>query len=211
MTTGIYAIINIINGNMYIGSSINIKKRWYKHKTELNANKHHSQHLQRAWNKYGERNFSFVILLECDENHLKDIEQKFIDFLKPVYNVLPAAYSPKGYKHPKEFGEQIRQRMLGKSRMSKDGRKRVSIANTGRKHTPEELEKIGLASIGRRKPYKTYDGFISPDGIIYRNIFNIKEFSLRHGLKAGDMRRLDRGHQKSHRGWKRINECSSKN
>ena len=59
--SGIYKITNNVNGKFYIGSSQNISRRWYDHKRELRIQKHHNKYLQRAWNKYGEENFSFEI------------------------------------------------------------------------------------------------------------------------------------------------------
>lgn len=60
MNTGIYKIVNKINGKHYVGSSINIDKRWSGHRYLLINNKHENQHLQNAWNKYGEDTFEFI-------------------------------------------------------------------------------------------------------------------------------------------------------
>jgi hypothetical protein len=65
MASGIYQIRNKANGHRYVGSSNNIQERWHKHISDLNRNKHHSRHLQNAWNKYGSavplrRDFCFV-------------------------------------------------------------------------------------------------------------------------------------------------------
>jgi group I intron endonuclease len=57
--TGIYKIMNNINGDCYYGSSINVEKRWGRHIYELKRGSHHNSILQRAWNKYGEVNFTF--------------------------------------------------------------------------------------------------------------------------------------------------------
>jgi len=62
MESGIYKISSIDTGDFYIGSSINIKDRWIRHKKDLNKNRHHSIFLQRAWNKYGKSNFLFEVL-----------------------------------------------------------------------------------------------------------------------------------------------------
>jgi group I intron endonuclease len=83
---GIYRIKNLINGKCYYGSSKNIEKRWSKHKRELNNNIHINCKLQRAWNKYGENNFSFEIVEECNINILLETEQKYLD-LQPEYNI----------------------------------------------------------------------------------------------------------------------------
>jgi group I intron endonuclease len=83
---GIYRIRNVINGKCYYGSSKNIEKRWVRHKNDLNKNKHINCILQRAWEKYGEDNFIFEVVEECEVNMLFQIEQKYID-LNPEYNI----------------------------------------------------------------------------------------------------------------------------
>lgn len=60
LNCGVYIINNKINNHNYIGSSVNIKKRFSRHKTDLRKNKHPNRYLQRAWNKYGEENFEFI-------------------------------------------------------------------------------------------------------------------------------------------------------
>lgn len=79
--SGIYKIVNKINGKYYLGSAKHIKNRWKRHRYELRHNKHHSTHLQRAWNKYGESNFAFVIIEECD--NVQEREQELLNVLKP--------------------------------------------------------------------------------------------------------------------------------
>lgn len=80
--SGIYKIINKTNGKYYIGSSKNIKYRWYNHKTNLICNKHHNDHLQNAWNKYGKLEFDFVIVEEIPEEKLLLKEQQYLDIAK---------------------------------------------------------------------------------------------------------------------------------
>ena len=76
---GIYKITNIINSCYYIGSSINIKKRWREHVIMLTKNKHDNAFLQNSWNKYGEKSFKFEIIeLTNDINRLIELEQKYL-------------------------------------------------------------------------------------------------------------------------------------
>ena len=76
---GIYKITNKINGKFYIGQSSDIETRYYNHFYELNHNTHCNKHLQNAWNKYGENNFSFEIIYECDKNDdLNNLEKYYI-------------------------------------------------------------------------------------------------------------------------------------
>ena len=83
---GIYRIKNLVNDKCYYGSSKNIEKRWVTHKNHLNGGKHHNVPLQRAWDKYGEDNFSFEVVEECDEIFLLEMEQYYLD-LNPDYNI----------------------------------------------------------------------------------------------------------------------------
>lgn len=61
---GIYSITQISTGKRYIGSSVNIKRRWYSHKSALRRNIADNIHLQNAWNKYGSEDFIFEIIEE---------------------------------------------------------------------------------------------------------------------------------------------------
>lgn len=83
---GIYRIKNLVNGKCYYGSSKEIEKRLSRHKRELKNNIHINRILQRAWNKYGENNFSFEIVEECNVTALLETEQKYLD-LQPEYNI----------------------------------------------------------------------------------------------------------------------------
>lgn len=100
--SGIYQILNKVNGKSYIGSSINLTWRKTKHFTELRTQKHHSIILQKAFNKYGENNFEFKILANCLPEYLIKLEQWFIDNTNPEYNVSKVAGSCLGVKRRKE-------------------------------------------------------------------------------------------------------------
>lgn len=78
MTSGIYKITNLNDNKVYIGSSINVTKRQYKHFWMLRNNKHDNLHLQNSFNKFGEDSFLFEIIQFCDVNDLIFLENSYI-------------------------------------------------------------------------------------------------------------------------------------
>jgi group I intron endonuclease len=82
--SGIYKIVNKVNGNYYVGSTKNFNNRWRrKHRKQLRGNYHTNLRLQRAWNKYGENAFEFQIIEEVVEiSSLYPTEQKYLDIAK---------------------------------------------------------------------------------------------------------------------------------
>lgn len=100
--SGVYEIVNTVNGKRYIGSAVSFKKRWGVHRHALRHSAHHSSKLQRAWNKYGEDAFKFLPILTCQPSMLLFYEQQLLDKVKPEYNILPVAGSSLGSKRTPE-------------------------------------------------------------------------------------------------------------
>ena len=105
MKSGIYKILNKSNGKCYIGSSCNLNKRKYQHFNSLMKNKHYNLYLQKSFNKYGKDNFEFIVLCKCDESQLIELEQFYINKIKPEYNAVLTAGRTTGYKFTKEQRE----------------------------------------------------------------------------------------------------------
>lgn len=112
---GIYLITNIVNNKKYVGQSINIQQRWKQHIYYLNNNKHSNRHLQGAWNKYGESNFTFSILESCDQQDAAflNAREKFwiqeFDSYNNGYNLDLGGQGSSGYKHTEEELQKMRQ------------------------------------------------------------------------------------------------------
>jgi len=75
--TGIYEIKCKLTGKIYIGSSVNINRRWMNHKNLLKQNKHYNKYLQSSWNKYGEENFEWRVIEIVDKENLIESELKW--------------------------------------------------------------------------------------------------------------------------------------
>lgn len=87
MTCGIYLITNIINNHSYVGQSVNIEKRWYRHSLASDECYFHN-----AIKKYGWQNFQCKILKEIENNNKEQLnywEKYYIQ----LYNTL----MPNGY------------------------------------------------------------------------------------------------------------------
>lgn len=145
--TGIYEIVNLVNGKRYIGSAVNFKKRWNSHQHSLRQGKHPSKHLQSTWNKHGAERFSFRPLILCDRDNLLMYEQIAIDAMKPEYNKCPTAGSCIGRKATAETLAKMSARA---SSISPETRARMSEAQSKRRHSEETKLKLSLHFKGRK-------------------------------------------------------------
>jgi group I intron endonuclease len=160
--SGIYAIINIVNNRWYIGSAVNVERRWYRHRSDLRTQVHINRHLQRSWNKYGEQAFVFLFLEECEKNDLLKREQYYIDLVNPGFNILKIAGSQLGIKRSLETRKKMSDAKKGKpsnfkgKSSSMKGKKRpkeicqrLSELRMGKHHTEETKQKISESQRGR--------------------------------------------------------------
>lgn len=153
MNSGVYQIKNLMDGKLYVGSSVNFTERWTRHQRELRRNTHHNQRLQNAWNKYGETSFEFSILLQCDRERSIVHEQGAIDFLKPEYNICPTAKSLVGLSHSEATRNKLSLALRG-YRHTAETRKRMAAAqlgnlnSVGHKHTDASKQKMSAAHKG---------------------------------------------------------------
>jgi len=77
--SGIYKILNKINGKYYVGSTKNFNNRWNSHKSSLNRNEHTNIHLQNSYNKFGKENFDFIIIESFYDLNIKEILEEYIN------------------------------------------------------------------------------------------------------------------------------------
>lgn len=158
--SGIYKIQNIINGNFYIGQSVNLGRRRTNHFYELRHSKHGNEHLQRAFNKYGEENFIFEIILYCEPDELTYYEQSLVDLLKPEYNICRECVdSPRGVVASEETRLKMSLRTSGSMNpmygkiMSEESRLLMSQANLGKKLSDETRKKMSESRKGDKSAW----------------------------------------------------------
>lgn len=173
--SGIYKIINKVNGKYYVGSSNNIcdmyKCRWSSHIGLLKSNKHYNDYLQRSWNKYGKNNFEFIVVEECNPKNLIKIEQKYLTIAfkekEKCYNLSFEATNPG--KFPDYVIQKMRNAQLGiKNHMygkrgklsplfgkhpTEEARKNMSKAQKDRKVNAKTKRKMSISKRGLNNPF----------------------------------------------------------
>ena len=106
--SGIYICSCLSNGYSYIGQAQSLSKRKQQHLSSLRNNRHYNLHLQRAWNKYGEDNFSWSVLELCNIDYLDEREQYWInkyDSFNNGFNQTLGGDGKRGYHESDETKE----------------------------------------------------------------------------------------------------------
>lgn len=204
--TGIYKITNILNNKVYIGQAIDIQSRIREHKELLNRNCHTNNHLQCAWNLYGEDKFIFSTVEKCDEKILTQREQFWIDFYGGInsdntYNQRDAGSHG---THSEETKLKISKAQKGvpkKSgrKVSKEGKLSLSLSHIGKYPSMETRQKMSIAQIGRKHTEETKRKIAEKNKQRYINNPELREemskrmtgrvFSEEHRYKLGNSNR----------------------
>ncbi|SJZ50239.1 GIY-YIG nuclease family protein [Clostridium tetani] len=80
---GVYGIEDVAIGNIYVGQSTDIAKRWSNHSAFLKNGEHNYVELQKAYNKDCNR-IKYTILEECTEEMLTEREDWWIKHVQRV-------------------------------------------------------------------------------------------------------------------------------
>lgn len=212
-SSGVYQIRCKSNNKIYIGSAIDIRTRCEQHRRSLRRGDHSNQHLQAAWNKFGEDNFEYAVLEITDKDVRVGQEQYWLD-LKQSYkrengfNIFDTAGSPggtfvqtwEGFFDPDgnevtitnlfDFCRQNNLDFPSMHRLAKGESKLKSYKGWSHKN-----------SVRQREYIKTYEGFIDPDGNLAEPIKNLAEFCRKNNLDNTHMVAVAQGRLYSHRGW----------
>ena len=172
----VYMIVNLVNGNHYVGSTIDFIERKRIHIYDLETGQHHSKYLQRSWDKHGSDSFKFVVIAEATNRSCRFIEAYYLSVLRCQYNSDQVdlncrfTVSDSTRKKMSEIAKADRrgQRMTaarlekwkvtGNPRKGKPGAKlsdltkeKISQSRRGSRLTDEHREKLRLAALKRYK------------------------------------------------------------
>lgn len=161
--SGIYQILCVPTGKVYIGSSVNIRRRWTQHREMLDrryVKSHENTYLQHAWDKYGAEAFEFLVLEYCAPDQLIAREQYWIDQTRCYerdrgFNHRMRAESDVGVKREGQALENLRQaaKRRGKPEHlftpeARANHRESQAARRGKPFTNEHREKLSTAKRG---------------------------------------------------------------
>lgn len=88
MSSGIYLIrARHCPELFYIGSAVDLEKRWKRHRDEFRRKSHHNRNMMHFVHTHGLDALVFEVLLYVEPRELLHVEQKFLDFLQPPWNI----------------------------------------------------------------------------------------------------------------------------
>lgn len=136
---GIY-VITSPSGKRYVGQSVNIRRRWIRHKQDLKSGIHVNRKLLNTALKYGVDSLTFSVWCNCAVGDLGLLEQIAYDEIKPELNLGTCGDAP----------------LLGKNH-TEATKRRLRLANLGRKMSPEAIEKVREARAKQVFPPETLE------------------------------------------------------
>ena len=100
--SGVYLFRNLTNEKIYIGSSMDLRRRFKEYFNVNHLLRNKNLAICAALGKYGYSLFSLEVLEYCDPSNILKREQYYLDLIKPQYNILKTAGSFVGFKHTEE-------------------------------------------------------------------------------------------------------------
>ncbi len=162
----------------YYGSTGNVRKRFYTHRSKLRNNIHESTRMQSHWNSMDTPEFKMTVIGTGTAEECKATE----DLLLEQHHGLDSCLNSK----------------KAKDKLSDETKAKVSASLMGKKHSAEHKAKIGAANKGRRsmkcwgKP-KDSDVWVE---------FPSRTAAAKHvGGYQSDVSKVIKGKQKTCKGW----------
>ncbi len=148
--SGIYRIRNVVTGDRYIGSAVNLKQRSFNHESYLRRGKHKNAQLQRAYKKYGAESFVFEVLFYCPAYDLLKQEQVLLDS-KPEYNHCLIAGSRRGTRQSEEAKAKVARAMRGR-KVSPDTLAKTAATRAANPHKHSDAMKARMSTLKKGVP-----------------------------------------------------------
>lgn len=154
MNSGIYKIINLADGKMYIGSAVHFNRRFARHIRQLNSQTHPNKYLQNAWNLFGEECFRFEIVQYVEKEYLLIREQHWIDTFNSAdnsvgYNICKIADNRTGVLHTEEAKLKMSKTRKGMIK-SEEWQAKITASLKGKKRSAEVVENLVNRLRGRK-------------------------------------------------------------
>lgn len=147
--SGVYRWTNLLNGKSYIGSSVDLLRRFYQYfNLKYLSDSKNKMLIYRALLEYKHDNFSLEILEYCEPDKCIEREQYYLDNYKHEYNTLTIAGSLYGYKHTEEAKLKMSLAQKGKI-FTEETRLKLSLALKGKIISAETRLKMSLAQKNR--------------------------------------------------------------
>lgn len=140
--SGVYKIVNIANGRIYIGSAKSFIQRLNHHLKSLKAGTHHNKFLQNDFIKCGIESFEFQIieLVDGEQEARLAIEQKYLDFYHDNQN---SCYNLEHKANIKSKGKNKQPRLpLSQEAREKIGKASVDMWANMSKEDKEKLSQL---------------------------------------------------------------------
>jgi group I intron endonuclease len=158
--SGIYQIVNNTTEKRYVGYASNIRQRLKGHVSDLSLKKHANNYLQKAWDKHGQNDFTFLVIEECCKEALCLKEDYWVKILKTTneyygYNIKPT--DPEGKAGQSlETIEKLKIANKGKtpSALCLQRRKETQTSKEGRERQIASLKKVDWYKVREHKRKK---------------------------------------------------------
>lgn len=146
----VYYIVNTINGKMYVGQTINFKKRIKEHE-------YSDQYIDRAIKKYSWENFLCGVIKSCASKDEMDKWEKFfiiaLNTKSNGYNLTDGGEGIVGLERTPEHCAKISVAKKGKP-FSPEHCANIAEGKKGKTHSPEHNAKIGATLKGIPKSHE---------------------------------------------------------
>lgn len=203
---GVYRILNVENGRIYIGSTGTFRKRAYGHFHNLANNRHQNTFLQNDWNKCGPDAFIFEVIevVQGEKEQRLIREQVFIDqhydTQKNCYNLAKDAFDTRSGTRNKETPDPLTDKRCHSP--SQETLEKRSLA------IKQAYEDPALREVSRQNALKKWEGHSAnvslthlETGEVVEVTGSLREFAMSRGISYKALHQLVKGKIKSSSGW----------